>query len=711
MRRDNSVFKTKFISEAGSFLRNADYFAFVEMEDYACYCIADGIDDDRKRQSAEIAVSTVITQFSEKKKMSKRHLKKYIEEAHKALLKETKDVRLEASIIIMVTDYRKMRWIQAGNARLYHWRNGRIVHKSADQSLSQAMADNGEISIDKIEQHEERHNLYCYLGMPGIFKPYISKKIKLMDGDIVALCTRGIWENTGEAELLDSIEEASEPEDVCTGIEDIILSQRMKLISNYTMSCTYMNKVYQNPRRKALVKKILKIVIPVVVVFAVLGVIVGVKTVKKNNKVRTMWELVDEGIINVSSNDMVDASDNFSRVSNTYLSFTANKDIKNPKISIANSYCTLYSYIEQINAVEDNEDKFKNLYIGYCKLLNIANGISYINEEKLETIDVEVVDCEKLNTQYLSTTAEDTYDTLIDKYEEEFEVIKEKAEAYELYKATKTLYDAAVQDKSDYVEVAKVQGRYNFNKSELGANLDKLGVMVKDDAIKSEETFCNAVNTLLADANTLRYEIIAAAKEELGNEEFEKGNLDAAKDYFVQAEDNYNKSGADHKDDIRDLQNAVKDIDDKQTASANEKKLEKANKELERANSLFEKGEYDSAKEKYKSLRKTFEKLGIDTKVEEIDNSLDNITLIDDAKSYDTKAKDAMSKKDYEDAQYWYEKEKANYDSLNLFDESRIIQKKLDSIQKTLDKQEEEKQKKEEEKKDKKEKSDSKKDE
>lgn len=689
MRRDNSVFKTKFISEAGSFLRNADYFAFVEMEDYACYCIADGIDDDKKRQSAEIAVSTVITRFSEKKKMSKRYLKQYIDAAHKELLKETKDVRLEASILIMVTDYRKMRYIQAGNARLYHWRNGRIAHKSADQSLSQAMADNGEISIDKIQEHEERHNLFCYLGQPGIFKPYTSKKIKLADGDIVTLCTRGIWENTGEPELLDAIEEASEPEDVCTGIEDIILSQRMKLISNYTMSCTYMNKVYQNPKRKALIKKILKIAIPVVLVLAVLGAMLGFRAVKKNNKIHTMWELVDEGIIDVSSNDMVEAGDSFSRASNTYLSFTSNKDIKNGKIAAANSYCTLYSYIDEITKVEDNEDKFKNLYISYCKLLNVANGASYINKNKLESIPVEIVDCEKLQTKYLSKTAKSTYDTLIDKYEAEFEAIKEKAEAYELYKATKILLDAAQQDKSDYVDVAKVQGTYNFNKSDLGSNLGKLSAMVQEESIKSEETFCTAVQKLLTDAGTLRYEIVAEAKEQLGNEQFQKGNLDAAKDYFEQAQENYNKSGAEHNDEVKDLQSAISDIKDKKQETANEKKLEKANKELEKANALYESGDYAGAKTKYKSLRKIFDKLKIDSKVQEIDTSLGNITLVEDAEKYEKKAKASYSAKDYEDAQYWYEKVKENYDTLNLFDESRIIQKKLDAIEKKLDKENE----------------------
>ena len=50
MRKENSEFKTKFISEPGSYLHNADYFAFVELKDYACYCIADGIDTDELQQ-------------------------------------------------------------------------------------------------------------------------------------------------------------------------------------------------------------------------------------------------------------------------------------------------------------------------------------------------------------------------------------------------------------------------------------------------------------------------------------------------------------------------------------------------------------------------------------------------------------------------------------------------------------------------------------
>ena len=56
MRKENSEFKTKFISESGSYLRNADYFAFVELENYACYCVADGIDTDEKQDWMTISM-------------------------------------------------------------------------------------------------------------------------------------------------------------------------------------------------------------------------------------------------------------------------------------------------------------------------------------------------------------------------------------------------------------------------------------------------------------------------------------------------------------------------------------------------------------------------------------------------------------------------------------------------------------------------------
>ena len=78
--------KTKFISEPGSYLHNADYFAFVELKDYACYCIADGIDTDEKGKRKSSSYSSYYRFFQKIRESSKNKLKQYMMTAHHALL-------------------------------------------------------------------------------------------------------------------------------------------------------------------------------------------------------------------------------------------------------------------------------------------------------------------------------------------------------------------------------------------------------------------------------------------------------------------------------------------------------------------------------------------------------------------------------------------------------------------------------------------------
>lgn len=59
MRKYNSSFKTAFLSEEGSKLKNNDYFGFVELDRYACYVIADGITDMRSSQGARKAIEAI----------------------------------------------------------------------------------------------------------------------------------------------------------------------------------------------------------------------------------------------------------------------------------------------------------------------------------------------------------------------------------------------------------------------------------------------------------------------------------------------------------------------------------------------------------------------------------------------------------------------------------------------------------------------------
>ncbi|MEK4114940.1 serine/threonine protein phosphatase [Paenibacillus sp. FSL W8-0919] len=268
MRRENSEFLTEFLSEGGTSLTNKDYFAYMELDDMACWVMADGLDTDDEVESAETAVKVLMENFQEKPTLSRFRLKRYLKEASDILKFESRRVRLKASLVMVVTNYSKMVYAVSGNSRLYHYRHGRLKHKSKDQSVAQVLADRGRLSEEAVDRHEERHNLLNYLGIPRGFKPYVSRKRKLSDGDVLLLCTSGAWEGVSRGEMQAAVEGAEKPAALLDTLEDVLLSKQRPVIPNYSMAAVYANKTYQEDpnRRKKYIKLALAVLIPLILV-------------------------------------------------------------------------------------------------------------------------------------------------------------------------------------------------------------------------------------------------------------------------------------------------------------------------------------------------------------------------------------------------------------------------------------------------------------
>lgn len=265
MRKQNSDFSAAFVSEAGSQLKNSDYFGFVELDEYACYVIADGITDLTGTESARLAIETVILHFQANPSMSGRRMRRLIAEADKALIGRDSYRRQEASLTVILTDYRSFRYGYLGNTRMRMYRSGRAFRQTEDMSLAQEFVEQEKVAKDALQKHEERNNLYAYLGQGGA-RPYVSKKIKLLDTDIITLYTRGIWENLDEAELDDVFSEAgNEVQDSLDNVEELLLSKQPRNLENYTFAAIFINKVYADPARAKKRKKI--------ILFTVLAVI------------------------------------------------------------------------------------------------------------------------------------------------------------------------------------------------------------------------------------------------------------------------------------------------------------------------------------------------------------------------------------------------------------------------------------------------------
>lgn len=265
MRKQNSNFSAAFVSEAGSQLKNSDYFGFVELDEYACYVIADGITELTGTESARLAIETVILHFQANPSMSGRSMRRLIAAADRALIGYDSYTRQEASLTVILTDYRSFRYGYLGNTRMRMYRGGRVFRQTEDMSLAQEFVEQEKIARDVLQEHEERNNLYAYLGQGGA-RPFVSKKIKLLDTDIITLYTRGIWENLDEAELDDVFSEAgNEVQDSLDNVEELLLSRQPRNLENYTFAAIFINKVYSDPARAKKRKKI--------ILFSVLAVI------------------------------------------------------------------------------------------------------------------------------------------------------------------------------------------------------------------------------------------------------------------------------------------------------------------------------------------------------------------------------------------------------------------------------------------------------
>ena len=296
MRRINSEFKTANMSEEGHKLSNRDYFGYVEMDDYACYVLADSLDEEPSVNSAKLVVESLIRSFTERPTIGKGKLKSYLAQAHKELTRQHGGMHLKASVVVAVTDYRKIRYGYAGNSRFYLIRNARILGRSVDQSLTQNLLEEHKIPLDQAARHEARNNLYSYLGERGIPKIEISKKMRLENGDIFAVLSRGVWERCSDQELLGFTNDAKEPQAVLDQVEDLILNnQEHNSIDNYTLSVTFVDKVYQSPKKKWTVKRILMVVLPVLLIVGGISLVLYLRHRSIRTKQENLVQYMESG--------------------------------------------------------------------------------------------------------------------------------------------------------------------------------------------------------------------------------------------------------------------------------------------------------------------------------------------------------------------------------------------------------------------------------
>jgi serine/threonine protein phosphatase PrpC len=310
MRRQNSEFLTAFRSHQGKHIYNNDYFGYAELPDFACYVLADGLTEgSAPSPAAQEAVGAAITAFTERPSLSAGAMKHYLRSAHNALLHSPHRQRWQASIMIVVTDYRKVRYAHAGNARFALYRNGQTHEESIDHSLSAQLAQKGEIPKDKIARHTERHNLSRYLGKTNGFEPAVSAKISLKEGDVFSLYTRGIWEKCDQSDLrVSAAAKEGTPEAAVEWLERMALDLRSEENwDNYTIAFVFVNKIFQDPEAGKKRRTIIIASVAAVLVIAVIAVILVIRHNIRAEKMESLEIAYTDSIEQIEDEDFAGA--------------------------------------------------------------------------------------------------------------------------------------------------------------------------------------------------------------------------------------------------------------------------------------------------------------------------------------------------------------------------------------------------------------------
>jgi PPM family protein phosphatase len=112
------------------------------------------------------------------------------------------DTRPRATTAVCLVQDGAAFWAHIGDSRVYHLRQGKIVERTRDHSHVELLLREGKITEEELPTHPMRNFVECCLGGdPAIPEMTVSGRHVLQPGDVLLLCTDGIWANLRDSDI------------------------------------------------------------------------------------------------------------------------------------------------------------------------------------------------------------------------------------------------------------------------------------------------------------------------------------------------------------------------------------------------------------------------------------------------------------------------------------------------------------------------------
>jgi len=189
-------------SRKGSRKVNQDRVAYTYGRDTLLLVIADGMGGHAGGEiAAQIAVRLFIERFQQEAKPVLKNPLKFLQDtllrAHAALGSYANQFSMletpRTTCVAVIVQAGHAYWAHVGDSRFYLFRQGGLIAATKDHSKVQYLVDQGVIGAHEVAEHPDRNKIFSCLG--GLVDPVIdlSRRTPLRGGDILVLCTDGMW--------------------------------------------------------------------------------------------------------------------------------------------------------------------------------------------------------------------------------------------------------------------------------------------------------------------------------------------------------------------------------------------------------------------------------------------------------------------------------------------------------------------------------------
>lgn len=192
-----------------------------------CCAVFDGMGGGEFGELAALLSARAFRDFPPQGRLRREDVERLAREAfrsaNRAVLEQNLESMYGSTGTALYTDGRAFKIFHLGDSRAYLFRDGALTRLTKDQTLAAMKAEDGVYSPGDPLYEREKCLLLEYIGCDATLKalkPLETPWTEILPGDVMLLCSDGLYDMCGEAEIAEILRGAATPWDAVRRLTD-----------------------------------------------------------------------------------------------------------------------------------------------------------------------------------------------------------------------------------------------------------------------------------------------------------------------------------------------------------------------------------------------------------------------------------------------------------------------------------------------------------